>query len=171
MPSVGTVPTPEITGVDRARVGDEAAFAMLVRSWTPVLLRTATVVSGGAGDEADVVRRTWLRVVRDLPFFPPHEDFRAWVCRRLVAEAGRDAVPRPRSPAGASLASAAAALPPSQRLVLGLRDAAGCELAEVARTAGLSPRETLRLLTRAREGVRRQLPRDVPAAVTPTGVR
>jgi RNA polymerase sigma-70 factor (ECF subfamily) len=164
--------------LERALGGDESAFATLVASWTPVLLRTATVVTGGAADEEDVVRRTWLRVVRDLPSVGSPGTFGTWVCHRLLAEARRVPAGRPprqrSSPEGAAvsgLARVAAALPERQRLVLGLRDVAGCELADVQEASGLSRRDALRLLTLARETVRDQLRAGAAAAVTPAVVR
>jgi len=73
--------------VDRLRVGDDAAFAELVRRYQPGLLRFAEslVVSRAVAEE--VVQDTWLGVVRGVERFEGRSSFKTWVFRILVNRA------------------------------------------------------------------------------------
>ncbi len=83
--------------VDRLRRGDERAFAEVVSSWSPVMLRVARGhVSTDASCE-EIVQETWMAVVRGLGAFEGRSSLRTWVFRILtnlaktrgVREAGR----------------------------------------------------------------------------------
>jgi RNA polymerase sigma-70 factor (ECF subfamily) len=70
--------------VDRLRRGDERAFAEVVSSWSPVMLRVARGhVSTDASCE-EVVQETWMAVVRGLGAFEGRSSLRTWVFRILT---------------------------------------------------------------------------------------
>ena len=73
----------------RLRAGDQEAFAGIVRSWSPVMLRVARshVHSGATAEE--VVQETWLGVLRALDGFEGRSQLRTWVFRILVNVASR----------------------------------------------------------------------------------
>ena len=64
--------------IERARAGDELAFARLFRALQPGLLRYLTALSGNEAE--DVASETWSQVCRALPKFQGDiANFRAWV--------------------------------------------------------------------------------------------
>lgn len=64
--------------VERAREGDESAFAHLYRAIQPSLLRYLRALVGD--DAEDVAADTWLQVARDIGTFRGDIDgFRGWV--------------------------------------------------------------------------------------------
>jgi RNA polymerase sigma-70 factor (ECF subfamily) len=70
--------------VDRLRRGDERAFAEVVSSWSPIMLRVARGhVSTDASCE-EIVQETWLAVVRGLGAFEGRSSLRTWVFRILT---------------------------------------------------------------------------------------
>ena len=76
--------------LDRAKRGDETAFAMLWSDLNPALLRYLTVTGEPA---ADVAAETWVSVVKGLARFTGNETaWRAWVfttARRRAVDTGR----------------------------------------------------------------------------------
>lgn len=63
--------------LDRARAGDEAAFALIYRTLQPRLLRYLRLLVGT--DAEDVAAEAWLHICRDLARFRgDFDDFRAW---------------------------------------------------------------------------------------------
>jgi len=182
------------------RAGDETAFARMVRAWSPVLLRTATALTGSSATADSVVRATWLVLPSELETYRPPPGLRAWTCGLLlgrlglpevepasVAPGGAPTVDRARflpsthatwpghwklPPAtwpaledarptshgvGVVLRDALAQLPTAQRLVVGLRDVAGCEVDEIADLVHRPPAQVRDLLHRGRAEVRRRL--------------
>jgi RNA polymerase sigma-70 factor (ECF subfamily) len=78
--------TDEHALVARLRTGDEAAFALLVRTYQPRLRRLAsTVVAESAVDQ--VVRDTWLAVVGGIGRPEEASSFPAWLFHLLLARA------------------------------------------------------------------------------------
>jgi RNA polymerase sigma-70 factor (ECF subfamily) len=70
--------------VDRLRRGDERAFAEVVSSWSPIMLRVARGhVSTDASCE-EIVQETWMAVVRGLDAFEGRSSLRTWVFRILT---------------------------------------------------------------------------------------
>lgn len=153
--------------LDRARHGDENAFAELWRTLHPPLLRYLTV----RGDQApeDIAAETWLQVVRDLRGFRGGvPEFRAWlftIARHRAVDLGRARAARPAIPvaepedaraAGAGSTPSAelqvvereataaalrlvATLPPEQAELVMLRVVAGLDVAAVAELVGKKP--------------------------------
>lgn len=83
--------------VQRAREGDEAAFAALVRRYTPMLMRLARMYVPTDALAEDVVQETWVAVVRGLERFEGRSSFKTWLFRILVNRAKTRGVREHRS--------------------------------------------------------------------------
>jgi RNA polymerase sigma-70 factor (ECF subfamily) len=83
--------------VERARAGDEEAFATLVRRHSPALLRLARMYVATQAQAEDVVQETWLGVLRGLERFEGRASFRTWLFRILVNRAKTAGVREHRS--------------------------------------------------------------------------
>ena len=75
--------------VVRLRVGDQNAFAEIVRSWSPAMLRVARAHVHSHATAEEVVQETWLGVLRGLDGFEGRAQLRTWVFRILVNTARR----------------------------------------------------------------------------------
>ena len=73
--------------LERAREGDEEAFAALVRRHSPSLLRVAQMYVPSRAVAEEVVQETWLGVLRGLESFEGRSTFRTWLFRILVNRA------------------------------------------------------------------------------------
>lgn len=73
----------------RLRAGDEAAFAEIVRAWSPAMLRVARAHVRTHASAEEVVQEAWLGVLRSLPGFEGRATLRTWVFRILVHTARR----------------------------------------------------------------------------------
>jgi RNA polymerase sigma-70 factor, ECF subfamily len=147
--------------IDRARRGDESAFAVIWRRHNPPLLRYLRVVAGRYAE--DVAATTWLEVVRALARFKGATDgeFTAWlftIGRHRAIDARRQDARRPVvSLADLSVAEDPAAdpqvivpgtraavamiarLPLEQAEVVALRVIVGLDVDVVAGLVGKSP--------------------------------
>jgi RNA polymerase sigma-70 factor (ECF subfamily) len=94
--------------VERARGGDEEAFALLVRRYSPMLLRLARMYVPTDALAEDVVQETWVAVVRGLERFEGRSSFKTWLFRILVNRAKTRGVREHRSIPFASVGSGAA---------------------------------------------------------------
>jgi RNA polymerase sigma-70 factor, ECF subfamily len=65
------------------RAGDQSAFAELVDTWSPVLLRVARLYVSTRASAEDVVQETWLAVIEQLDRFEGRSSLRTWVFRIL----------------------------------------------------------------------------------------
>jgi len=83
--------------VERARSGDEDAFAVLVRRYTPMLMRLARMYVPTDALAEDVVQETWVAVVRGLERFEGRSSFKTWLFRILVNRAKTRGVREHRS--------------------------------------------------------------------------
>lgn len=149
--------------VERARGGDEDAFAALVREYQDQLYRVALRMLGDPHDAQDAVQDAFLQAWQYLPGFRGEAQFSTWLTRILlnrcanVHRSRRPAQPLPepdatpeelRSPAAETLAVAAQrrdavrravlSLPVDQRAALVLTTFAGYTHAETARILGIS---------------------------------
>lgn len=95
MPS--RVPSDDESLVERARGGDEEAFAALVRRYTPMLVRLARMYVPTDALAEDVVQETWVAVVRGLERFEGRSSFKTWLFRILVNRAKTRGVREHRS--------------------------------------------------------------------------
>ena len=64
--------------VETLRLGDEQAFAKLVRNWTPAMQRIASTYVRTPASVDDVVQETWVAVIRGLPNFRGEASLRTW---------------------------------------------------------------------------------------------
>jgi RNA polymerase sigma-70 factor, ECF subfamily len=163
--------------LDRARSGDQLAFAALYRAVQPLLGRCLRVQSPDHAEDA--AADAWLEVARSIDCFEGDErGFRAWVftiARRKVVDRVRFETRRPTDaldeeaerrlaavPDTAEVVEQAEAtraaialvrtLPPDQAEIVMLRVVAGLDNAEVARLVSKSP-GAVRVL--AHRGLRR----------------
>jgi RNA polymerase sigma-70 factor (ECF subfamily) len=83
--------------VERARGGDEEAFALLVTRYSPMLLRLARMYVPTDALAEDVVQETWVAVVRGLERFEGRSSFKTWLFRILVNRAKTRGVREHRS--------------------------------------------------------------------------
>lgn len=85
--------------VDRARAGDEDAFAQLVRGAAPSALAAARRVTGDHALAEDAAQEAFLRAYRSLARYERRSSFSAWV-RTIAVNAAIDIVrrKRPESP-------------------------------------------------------------------------
>jgi RNA polymerase sigma-70 factor (ECF subfamily) len=81
------VEDPEL--LERLRQGDEVAFAAVVRSWSPAMLRVALAHVRSRATAEEVVQEAWLGVLRGLDRFEGRAQLRTWVFRILVNIARR----------------------------------------------------------------------------------
>lgn len=73
----------------RLRAGDQAAFAGIVRAWSPAMLRVARAHVRTHASAEEVVQEAWLGVIRGLDRFEGRAKLRTWVFRILVNVARR----------------------------------------------------------------------------------
>ncbi len=173
--------------LERARIGDLAAYELLVRRYAPVAHRTAVLLGGGS-EADDVVQEAFVKAYRGLGGFRPGAAFRPWLLAIVAHEAanvrrsaGRRAglvtratrldpavsAPDPRpSPESAALASAASrallaavrALPERQRDVVTCRYLLDLSEAETAAVLGLRAGTVKSSLSRGLDRLRRSVP-------------
>jgi RNA polymerase sigma-70 factor (ECF subfamily) len=93
--------------VERARGGDDDAFAVLVRRYSPMLMRLARMYVPTDALAEDVVQETWVAVVRGLERFEGRSSFKTWLFRILVNRAKTRGVREHRSIPFASVGSGA----------------------------------------------------------------
>src|SRR3954471_7062204 len=81
----GTAEQAELLGLLRA--GDRNAFAELVDTWSPMLLRVALLHVSTRASAEEVVQATWLAVIGQLDRFEGRSSLRTWVFRILENQA------------------------------------------------------------------------------------
>jgi RNA polymerase sigma-70 factor (ECF subfamily) len=112
MPS--SPPADDQSLVERARQGDEDAFAVLVRRYSPMLMRLARMYVPTDALAEDVVQETWVAVLRGLERFEGRSSFKTWLSRILVNRAKTRGVREHRSIPFASVAGGDGAGDPSR---------------------------------------------------------
>lgn len=182
MDSGSAVPAQETSLLERARGGDRAAFAVLVRDAAPLLERLALHLVRHREDAEDVLQETILDAWKGLARFRGDARFRTWAYRILVTRAldsarrrrPADELPLTVACAGAGPAEDASSreletairaaideLPPVQRATLLLRADHGMSYDEIAYVLG-SGRDAVRMnLIDARRALARRLRRVV----------
>ena len=70
--------------LQRLRAGDDAAFAEIVRAWSPVMMRVARFHVSTEASAEEVVQETWMAVVRGLDAFEGRSTVRTWAFRILT---------------------------------------------------------------------------------------
>lgn len=74
--------------LSRLRAGDADAFAEIVRSWSPAMLRIARSFVSSDATAQEVVQETWLAVVQGLARFEGRSSLRTWTLS-ILANVGR----------------------------------------------------------------------------------
>lgn len=74
----------ELSLVERARRGDEEAFAAIVRGRLSATFRTALAILGNEADARDATQEIFLRAWRSLPEVRDPDRFGAWFGRIVV---------------------------------------------------------------------------------------
>lgn len=77
----------ELELVERLRAGDEAAFAELVETYGPSLLRLAMTYVPNREVAEDVVQETWIGVLNGIDRFEGRSSLRTWIFRILTNRA------------------------------------------------------------------------------------
>ena len=73
--------------LERARRGDAAAYADLVRPHQPIAFRTACLLAGSSADAEDAVQDALVKAWRALPRFRAGAPFRPWLLAIVANEA------------------------------------------------------------------------------------
>ncbi|MGQ0778720.1 MAG: RNA polymerase sigma factor [Pseudonocardiales bacterium] len=187
-----TVNTPDADTAERDLVAalrrrDETAYRILVRRYTPLMLRLARPHVPSQAIAEDVVQDTWVAVLRGLDAFECRSRFTTWLMRILLNTArkrglrehtpvrwdalGVESLPiEPiaaveTTPEGSALSAelravleaAIRTLPERQRTVLVLRDVEGWPAEDVCVLLDIAPGNQRVLLHRARAAVRATL--------------
>jgi RNA polymerase sigma-70 factor, ECF subfamily len=93
-PYGATVP-PDVSEAEllrRLRAGDERAFAEIVRSWSPAMLRVAATFVTTHASAEECVQEAWLGVIRGLERFEGRSRLRTWAIGIVVNIARRRAL-------------------------------------------------------------------------------
>ncbi|MGH3793564.1 MAG: RNA polymerase sigma factor [Pseudonocardiaceae bacterium] len=173
--------------VTALRRRDETAYRILVRRYTPLMLRLARPHVPSQAIAEDVVQDTWVAVLRGIDSFECRSRFTTWLMRILLNTARKrgvrehtpmrwdalgaepmltEPIPAPEASPEATALSAEArvvlekairALPDRQRTVLVLRDVEGWRAEEVCGLLRVSAGNQRVLLHRARAAVRAML--------------
>jgi RNA polymerase sigma factor (sigma-70 family) len=85
--SVEGRPLEEVALVERARLGDLAAYEELVRRYQQLAFRTAYLVTGGEEEAEDAVQEAFVKAFRALPRFRAGSPLRPWLLRIVANEA------------------------------------------------------------------------------------
>ena len=72
---------------ERARAGDEHAFAELVRAYQGIAFRTAYLLTGSAADAEEAAQVAFVKAWSALPRFRRGAEFRPWLLRIVANEA------------------------------------------------------------------------------------
>ncbi len=169
--------------LDRARDGDEAAWAEIFAELAPVVL--GYLRANGAPDPEDVLSEAFLQVARDIAAFEgDQESFRAWVftiahhrlidARRHSARRPIELTPEPPEPRAREADAAEealariglervqevlAGLSDEQREVLLLRVVGDLSIENVARAMGKRPGAVKALQRRGLAAIKREMAR------------
>jgi RNA polymerase sigma-70 factor, ECF subfamily len=95
---------PDQVLVKRMRDGDEAAFVLLVDTWSGGMARLARSFVKTNESAAEVVQDTWLAVIRGIDSFEGRSSLKTWIYRILVNTAKRRGVREGRTIPMSSLA-------------------------------------------------------------------
>ena len=80
-------PTEESALVERAKQGDQDAYAELVTRYQALAARTAYVICGSEADAEDVAQEGFVKAFYALDRFRPGAPFRPWLLRIVANEA------------------------------------------------------------------------------------
>jgi RNA polymerase sigma-70 factor (ECF subfamily) len=141
--------------IDRAREGDQEAFAAMVRHYDPGLRAFAYHLLGDRNRMDAALEEAYVRAFRAVPRFRRRQRTGTWLYE-IAYGACRDELDggEPAPAPGPGLAGALLALDPEERAAVLLVDAQGFDTREAGRVLGI-PRELLaRRLADARAALR-----------------
>jgi RNA polymerase sigma-70 factor (ECF subfamily) len=75
--------------VERLRAGDSDAFVMVVRAWSPAMLRVARAFVASEATAEECVQEAWLGILRGLDGFEGRSQLRTWALRIVTHIAQR----------------------------------------------------------------------------------
>ena len=101
--------TDEARLIEALKRGDEAAFKMLIDTYSSSLLRVARAYVGSRAVAEEVVQETWLGVLRGLDRFEGRSSLKTWIFKILTNVASTRATRERRSVPFSSLADREAA--------------------------------------------------------------
>jgi RNA polymerase sigma-70 factor (ECF subfamily) len=165
--------------VDRARSGDQEAFAALIKHYDPGLRSLAYRILGDRDRMDDALQEAYVKAFRGLPRFRGHAKLGTWLYR-IVYNACLDELKRPSrrqdipyedvddAPAAwtdpgeavarrGELGAALARLAPEERAAVLLVDAQGFDYRAAAEVLGIPEGTVASRLNRARRELRRAL--------------
>jgi RNA polymerase sigma-70 factor (ECF subfamily) len=165
--------------LDRARRGDQEAFAAVIRHYDPGLRTLAYRLLGDHNRMDDALQEAYVKAFRALPRFRGDSKLGTWLYR-IAYNACLDELKRSQrvvqlpleeiaEPAGSwpdpdeavaqrhDLAQALAALPPHERAAVLLVDAQGFDYKDAASVLGVPAGTVASRLSRARAGLRRAM--------------
>jgi RNA polymerase sigma-70 factor (ECF subfamily) len=168
--------------VIRCRSGDRSAFGVLVRRYQRRVFGLGLRMLGSADDADDLVQETFLRAWRALDRFEEDRPLAPWLLRiatnqalNVLAARGRRPVEElnesmPADGPGPDrlaeqrglherIRRAMAELPDEQRAILALRAGEGLSYREIADTLDIPVGTVMSRLARARETMRKKVPR------------
>ena len=178
-----TAPSPGVevgsAVLERARRGDQEAFAAVIRHYDPGLRALAYRLLGDRDRMDDALQEAYVKAFRALPRFRGDSKLGTWLyriaynacldelerSRRVVqlpledeiVEAGPRTEPGEVVPRRADLVEALAALPAEDRAAVLLVDAQGFDYREAASVLGIPEGTVASRLNRARRALRRAL--------------
>lgn len=143
--------------IDRAREGDQEAFAAVIRHYDPGLRAFAYHLLGDRTRMDAALEEAYVRAFRAVPRFRTRQRTGTWLYE-IAYGACRDELdggaPAPATASSAGLAAALLELDPEERAAVLLVDAQGFDFREAGRVLGI-PRELLaRRLGDARAALR-----------------
>ncbi len=176
--SAAATPAEEASLVERARQGDEDAFASLVRSAAPTAIAAARRITEDPALAEDAAQEAFLRAYRALSRYEQRSSFTAWV-RTIAVNAAIDIVRRKRPetplldrPAHGGgekrqedldlLRRALAALSPLDREILLVREFEGVGDEAIARRLGITVTGVRVRVHRARRKLRERFKESKP---------
>lgn len=168
-------PLEDVELARRAREGDDAAYADLVKRYGQIAFRVAWLVTRDRGEAEDAAQEAFVKAYYALPRFRPDSPFRPWLLKivanearnrarstrrrqglalRAAAVSDGDAAPSPETAALAvadreTLVAALNALPPPDREVIGYRFLLGLSESETADVLGVRQGTAKSRLSRA----------------------
>jgi RNA polymerase sigma-70 factor (ECF subfamily) len=176
---------PDSRTINRAKLGDIAAFTEIVEAYYPRCLRFARAMLHDPDDAADTVQETFVRVYRALPRYEERQRFESWLfqilgncCRtantvhqRHASRVTNDDAALERIPAEASAESidhewseevrrALARVPEYNREIFLLHYVEGFSYEEIERMTGVRQSALKMRVKRAADALRRQLARE-----------
>ncbi|WP_221585187.1 RNA polymerase sigma factor [Microbacterium sp. G2-8] len=159
----------------RAADGDTAAFAVLVRRYTPMMRAYTRRIMPGSADVDDVVQEAFITAWQRLPELEEPSRLKSWLMRIVSRRAidriratrpSADLVVEPPTPESTSptrvtearagieaLGQVLAELPDAQRQCWVLREFGGCSYDEIADELGIRTTTVRGLLARARQHI------------------